>query len=110
MEGLEEKETMCVSVMCHMKIYSDTKLSDRLFAGLAALRKCQHNTEANNIETSTGLISLPSSPTLTALPFSAILRQCQTLIVVKMTGFYTLWKIHKFSFPCLKVYQPYKMN
>lgn len=46
--GVEENETVLVTVTGHTKIQPDTKLSDELFAGLAALRKCQHYTIRGN--------------------------------------------------------------
>lgn len=86
---------MLVSVMSHMKIQSDTKLSDWLFAGLVALGKCQHYIiRGNNSVEINGAISQPSTPSLIALPFSVILSQWQALIVIKMTGLCSLKKIH----------------
>lgn len=71
--GVEENETMLVSVM---KIHPDTKLSDELFAGLAALKKCQHYTAGGNNTVESNRSILLSTPSLMALPFSAILSQC----------------------------------
>lgn len=97
MGGIEENEPMFVSVMCHMKMYSDTKLSGGVLAGPAALRMCQHrNIKGNDTGTSH---SRPFSPALGALPLSASPSQCQTLNVGKITGLYTLRNIQQFSFP-----------
>ncbi len=99
---VEENETMPLLVMAYMEIQPDTKLSDGLFAGLAALRKCQHYIiRRNNTVEINGSISQPST-SLTALPFSAILSRCQTLMVIKMTGLCSLKKIHWCSFPCVR--------
>lgn len=47
-----------------------------------------------------GSISQPSTPSLIAHPFRAIVSQCQ--IVIKMTGYCSLKKIHWCSFPCVR--------
>lgn len=92
--GVEKNETMLLSVTGYMKIQPDTKLSDRLFPGLAALWKSQHYTiRGNNTVEINGSISQHATPSILALLFSTILSHCETLIVMKMNGICSLSKI-----------------